>query len=328
MNKTNAEYISRINRVLDYIEANIEEELSLEEIASVANFSKFHFNRIFYAFIGETLFEYIQRVKIEKAAQMLLYTDEIPVTEIAFTFGYSSISVFSRAFKNVLGVSPTQWRKEKGRFPESQMSNLSKINSNYCKQDSNNCDESADLRTYFRSAVYSSLLERVVMFENQNINAQVKEFDEMALAYVRHIGPYQGDAELFDRLFQKLFAWAGARNLLRFPETKVMCVYHDSPNVTEADKLRISCCITVDPDTKTDGEIGKMTLEKGKYAVGRFEVLTDGFGDAWASMCGWMANSGLQPAEGVSFEIYYNDFRDHPEKKHIIDICIPVKNLF
>ena len=68
-----------------------------------------------------------------------------------------------------------------------------------------------------------------------------------------------------------------------------------------------------------------MTVEGGKYAVGRFEIPTEGFGEAWDSMCGWMANSGIMPGDGYSFEIYHNDYREHPEKLHIFDICIPVK---
>ena len=56
------EYTSRINKVLDYIENNLDRSFTLDELARVANFSKFHFHRIFYSFIGETLFQFIQRI--------------------------------------------------------------------------------------------------------------------------------------------------------------------------------------------------------------------------------------------------------------------------
>ncbi len=62
------EYISRINRVMDYIEVNIVQDLSLENLAEVANFSRFHFHRIFRAMVGETLHQFIQRIRLEKAA--------------------------------------------------------------------------------------------------------------------------------------------------------------------------------------------------------------------------------------------------------------------
>jgi AraC family transcriptional regulator len=55
------------------------------------------------------------------------------------------------------------------------------------------------------------------------------------------------------------------------PETQVMAVYHDNPDITEESKLRTSACITVTEDTAVDGEIGKMTVPGGKYALARFE---------------------------------------------------------
>lgn len=61
------EYKSRINRVFDYIEKNIEKQFSLVELASQASFSKYHFDRIFLAMVGETPFQFINRVRLEKA---------------------------------------------------------------------------------------------------------------------------------------------------------------------------------------------------------------------------------------------------------------------
>ncbi|MCK4221952.1 MAG: helix-turn-helix transcriptional regulator, partial [Dehalococcoidia bacterium] len=62
------EYVSRINRVIDHIGANMDTDLSLENLARVAGFSPFHFHRIFGGMVGETLSQFIQRIRIEKAA--------------------------------------------------------------------------------------------------------------------------------------------------------------------------------------------------------------------------------------------------------------------
>ncbi len=83
------------------------------------------------------------------------------------------------------------------------------------------------------------------MKDKEQIQVEVKEMTELTVAYVRHIGPYKGDAGLFEGLFQKLITWAGPRGLLRFPETQMLAVYHDNPEITDEDKLRISVCITV-----------------------------------------------------------------------------------
>ena len=88
-----------------------------------------------------------------------------------------------------------------------------------------------------------------------NATIDVKEMPEMHVAYVRHIGPYQGNTELFGGLFQKLMTWAGPRGLLNFPETKMLSVYHDSPDITDESRLQTDVCITVPESTEVDGEI-------------------------------------------------------------------------
>lgn len=77
------EYIARINRVLDYIEAHLAESLTLEELAAISCFSPFHFHRIFRAFIGETVGQYISRLRLEKAATLLFSAPEKSITAIA-----------------------------------------------------------------------------------------------------------------------------------------------------------------------------------------------------------------------------------------------------
>ena len=98
--------------------------------------------------------------------------------------------------------------------------------------------------------------------------------------------------------------------------------------ITDESKLRTSMCITVLPDTEVDGEIGKMTVEGGKHAIGHFELDVDEYEQAWKTMYGdWLSQSGYQPDDKPPFEIYHNDPNQHPKKKHIVDICIPVKPL-
>jgi len=150
---------------------------------------------------------------------------------------------------------------------------------------------------------------------------------EKSVAYVRHVGPYAGDTALFGRLFGKLMGWAGPRGLLQ-PEMQCMAVYHDDPKVTEDDRLRLSVCIPVPEDTKTDDGIGKMTIPAGKCAFARFELNPDEYSRAWDAVMGkWLPESGFQPDDRPCFELYHNDPKTHPEGLHIVDICVPVKPL-
>ena len=166
------------------------------------------------------------------------------------------------------------------------------------------------------------------MLDKNDTKIEVKELDEMDVAYVRHIGPYKQAAHLFEDLFNKLCTWAGPRGFLQQPDVKFLSVYHDNPGVTDESKLRLSVCLTVPEDAKIDGDIGTMKISGGKYAVGHFEIDVDQYEDAWDFMFGsWLPDSGYQPADRPAFEMCFNDPDKHPQKKHIIDICIPVEPL-
>ena len=169
---------------------------------------------------------------------------------------------------------------------------------------------------------------RVEMKSNKELitNVEVKDISEMHVAYIRHIGPYAGDEQLFGNLFNRLCAWAGPRGLLRFPETKFVTIYHDNPDITDENKLRTDVCITIPLDTQVDGEIGKATIPAGKYAIAHFEITPDQYGDAWNAVYGgWLPESGYQPDDRPCFELYLKDPKEHPEGKHVVDIYAPVK---
>lgn len=76
-------YSPIIQKTIEYIEKSLQEELSLENIARFAGFSKFHYHRIFLKEVGVTVSEYIRYRRIANAANMLLYTDE-KIIDIAF----------------------------------------------------------------------------------------------------------------------------------------------------------------------------------------------------------------------------------------------------
>jgi AraC family transcriptional regulator len=154
-------------------------------------------------------------------------------------------------------------------------------------------------------------------------NVEIKVMPDMKAIYCRHIGPFH----LIGQAYEKLSQWAGPRGLYVPNVTKTATVTHDDPSVTDLDKIRQSACIIVDKDVKVEGEIGKMIIPGGKYVVGHFELGMHEFQKAWNTMCHWFTESGYQQGDGCTYELYHNDYTTHPEKKHIVDICIPVKPL-
>ncbi len=154
---------------------------------------------------------------------------------------------------------------------------------------------------------------------------EVKDLPEMTVAYLRHVGSWQSDSTWFGRLLGRLMQWAGPRGLLRFPQTRVLAVYRDDPDVTDPDKLRADVCLTVPPDTAVEGEIGKIALPGGRYAVARFEITPDQYGQAWEAVYGgWLPESGFEPDDRPALELYGKP-GEGPEGKHVVDVCVPLR---
>ncbi len=304
------EYQSRINRVFDYIEENFDKQLTLDELAGISSFSKYHFNRIFWAMVGETPFRCIYRLRMERAAFLLVNNPDETISEIAYKCGYADISVFSRNFKSYFNHSPSRWRNMK----------QTDRNNHQISRKKKQATPAASM--YFCSES-KTLKWRSNMELNQSV--EVKKLPEMTVAYVRHTGPYKGDEQLFERLFNKLFTWAGPKGLLQQEDFNTLVTYHDDPSITDEQKLRMSVCLTVPSDTKVDGDIGKMTISGGDYVVARFKLGAKDYEKAWSWLFGsWFPESGYQPADGLSFEMYPEEPEDG---KMIVDICIPVKPL-
>ena len=140
------EYIARINRVMDFIGANLDKPIDLSLMASVASFSPYHFHRIFTCIVGETPNNFLSRVRLEKSAQLLQDNRKMAIGEIAFKCGFTNISSFSRAFRSYFDMSANEFRQQckaifikdgvrysKNCKPISKIGkNIQKINEQFC----------------------------------------------------------------------------------------------------------------------------------------------------------------------------------------------------
>lgn len=313
-------YQSRINKVIDYIDLHLAEPLDLDTLAEVASFSRFHFHRLFRALVGESVGQYVGRLRVEKAARQLTYHGSKSITEIALDCGFSNSATFARAFKASFGMSATAFR-ELGEEARSKIHQANSKNRQTASNEGKAFEVSIDVFAQHHHPIWN-------IMSNNNIVAkvEVKDLPAITLAYVRHIGPFVNSPEVFQGLMTKIYAWAGPRGLINFPETETLSVYQDDPHVTDSDKLRLQVGISVPPDTAVEGEVGKMTLKAGKYALSKFEIDGDQYEAAWNSLYQhWLPESGYQPADAPSFERYLNDPGKHPEGKHIVEIGIPVE---
>ncbi len=98
-----------VKKVIDYIEKNLEKEISLEDISKNIGYSKFYLNRIFTAYTEITMYKYLQNRRLTVAAEKLVRTDK-PITQIAHETGYDSQQSFSFAFKQLYLYPPKVYR--------------------------------------------------------------------------------------------------------------------------------------------------------------------------------------------------------------------------
>jgi AraC family transcriptional regulator len=148
---------------------------------------------------------------------------------------------------------------------------------------------------------------------------EIKELPEIHLASVLSIG-----VQNIETAYNKLISWATYKNLFPKENMKMITVYHDSFKDTAPDKVKIHACMLLDEPLKLNGEIFSETLPNGKYIVSRQEITLQEFEKAWQSLFLWMNENGYQYKRTFPFEIYHNNFKEHPEKKCRVDFCIPI----
>ena len=108
--------ITQVTPAINYIDANYDKPITLAEIARASHLSASRLAHIFKEQMGITLIDYLTGVRIEKAKELLLATDQ-SCTEICFQVGYNNQSYFTRTFKSVAGMTPRRFRIQNRRGP-------------------------------------------------------------------------------------------------------------------------------------------------------------------------------------------------------------------
>lgn len=104
------EYVEKFMEVCNYITEHCTENLTLDDLASLSGFSRFHFSRLFKQFTGMSSYDYLTQKRITLAEQLLIQPG-ISITDAALQSGFGSISAFNRIFKDKKGCTPSEYRK-------------------------------------------------------------------------------------------------------------------------------------------------------------------------------------------------------------------------
>ncbi len=306
MSSKRREYERRVNRVVDYVERNPAAELSLEGLARIANFSPYHFHRVFRAITGETLFDFGQRLRIEKGARMLLRSKERSVLETAQSCGFASAATFARAFKAHFGMSATQWRNDGHRaWRERGNRNLGNELSKASKATKSGAGNTVSVRRIDAGKI------------------RIGTLPSYRIAYMRYVGPYgpKGIPQLWGRLAK----WRTARGFGK--DATVLGLAYDDPRIAAAQTCRYDACVTVPGDFVSDRHVNVVDTASGRYAICGFDGMAADIVKAWnRAFRDWLPDSGFEPDDKPVIELYGSG-SPHPTQAFSCELCLPVRPL-
>ena len=299
------EYEHRMHRVIEHIDKHLDQSLDLAQLAEVAHFSPFHFHRLFSAWMGETLGDYLRRRRVEIAAMRLASQPRLTILAAALSVGFGSAEAFTRAFNGRFGCSPTAWRKLQARshFTNSKLGQVDRKN-----------DQASTARVADHEISSQPRVETIM-------SVRLVDRKPASVVCLRHLGPY---GESLSRFWQDVYyPWAVTHNLLGQPRYGIS---HDDPGITAPDQCRYDACAEVAPDFMPTGKAFKTTGPGGQYAVLDFKGTAATIGDPWNSLLrDWLPSSGLQLDARPCFEYYPKDASYDPKTGEFsCEICIPV----
>lgn len=261
-------YQATIENVVDYIGAHLDTELSLDDLASVAGLSKYHFHRLFTAHTGMSVQQMIRWLRLKRAAHQLVVHPDMAIIQIAFEAGFESHEAFTRVFKKSCGLAPAEFRKS--------------------------CDWS-----YWERAPYR-LPNRGI----ETMNVTIKDIKARRLAVYEH----RGDPAKVGESVSRLIEWAKAHRMNLKPAPGEAFGYaYDDPKTTPPEEFRFDLAITVPENATVDGVVVEKRLPAGRYAVAVHKGTRDNIGETvYAMYRDWLPSSGETLGDLPCIFSYYN----------------------
>jgi AraC family transcriptional regulator len=296
--QANSEYTKRINRVIDHLRGNLDRQVKLEELAKVACFSEFHFHRIFSAVSGETLNNFTNRLRLEKAARLLRYSGH-SLTDIALDCGFSSSATFSRAFRSGYDTSPSQFRKSGGEIKKSKI-----------------CKELFSVQEY--------LLPMSAEEKRAAFPVRLIDVPEWQVAYIRVTNAFEMHRVL--AALKTMIEWAKSQNI--FSQGILFGMSVDDPHVTPKHLYRYEVCLASSSPFECIEGISKLKMPAMRYAATKVsgDIRTVTTATDYL-IRGWLINSDYEPEHAPGLEIFLDKENAMDWSHFELELCIPVRKL-
>ncbi|MDT0605620.1 AraC family transcriptional regulator [Croceitalea rosinachiae] len=297
MEKLNVTYRRRIEQVIEYINNNLDQSLTLNQLAQVACFSPYHFHRIFVAVTDETVNNFTNRMRLEKGVRLLKFS-KVSVLNIALETGFSSAATFSRSFKQYFGLTAMEFRK-KGNLRNSKIGK--------------------DLHL-----VKPYLAAMNVSKDQQNFHIKLKTLPRRRVAFIRVMNSFRKRVVL--QAYERMITWA--KRIGIYDSETIFGMSLDDIMTTPKSKYRYDVCMPIPNTLVVQADfISTMYIPNCKYATtlvsGDINRVTAAFYYLYE---GWLINSSYEPEHQQAIEIFRDKDNvcnwDHFE----LELCIPIKS--
>lgn len=284
--------VKRFIKALSYIDANLDDVLTLKQLNRIAALSPFHFHRLFTQHFGMGIYQYVQLCRFKRASSQLAFPQQLTITEIALNDGYSVPESFARSFKQRFGQSPSAFRQAP-HWPQ-----------------------------------WKTVLQPLQVFRKTNVSAcqptktvKIITCQDIPIAVLTH----HGDPNLLGDSLRIFIAWRRAQRLSPSVSATYNIIYNDPAQVAPED-FRLGLCAATDQSVAPNAlGIVSQTIPGGRCAVLRHIGPDDTLNCAVRYLYQkWLPQSGESLRDFPLYLQRIKFFPDVPEREAIIDIFLPI----
>lgn len=261
-------YEQRLKKVIEFIGKHLDDELTLQQLSSIACFSKYHFHRLFTTYTGMSLQQYIRWLRLKRSAHQLIVDKDSSIIEIALNAGFQSHESFTRAFRLACGMNPSEFRTNASWQPWEQPP--------YC------LPKQGDI----------------------TMNVTIKNISARRLAALEH----RGDPNKMGDSVNQLVSWAKAQSMNLKPKAgEAFGFAYDDPKTTTPKDFRFDLAITIPDGLSLKTPVIEKRLPAGRYAVVMHKGSRDNISDTIYELYrNWLPNSNEELGDLPCIFCYYN----------------------
>lgn len=284
-------YYQKMQQACDYIYRHLDQPLTVEQVSSAVHSSKYHFHRQFSSCYGISVYQFILHLRLKRAAYQLTFNLELKLIDIALAAGYENQESFTRAFKKILGLTPSQFRKK----PQWQL--------------------------------LDDLYPMKKMLVEQTFEVEMVNFQGEAIAVME----YQGSPKKIHNAGSQFVSWRRQSTISPIASMNTYgLIYHD-PVTTPEHEYRYDFCAAINQPLSDSGlnnefSIVEKYIPAGPCAKIRHKGPWELLAPAIYYLYGpWLEQSGASLREFPLYFHYLNLFPMVEEYQLVTDIYLPIE---